>query len=49
MIYRAQGKLREAVEELKQVVELDQLTLESDRAALAQLQKVPPALVLWAG
>jgi Tfp pilus assembly protein PilF len=43
MIYRAQGKLREAVEELKQVVELDELmqspNLESDRAVLAQVQE----------
>jgi hypothetical protein len=43
MIYWDQGGLGEAVEELKQVVELDQLmqspNLESDRAMLAQVQE----------
>jgi hypothetical protein len=43
MLYRAQGKLREAVEELKQVVELNELVqspnLESDQAVLAQVQE----------
>jgi Tfp pilus assembly protein PilF len=43
MIYRAQGRLREAVEELKQVVALDEVVqspdLESDRAVLAQVQE----------
>jgi tetratricopeptide (TPR) repeat protein len=43
MIYRDQGKLREAVKELKQVVELDELVqspdLELHRAVLAQVQE----------
>jgi hypothetical protein len=43
MIYWDQGKRREAMEELKQVVQLDELVqspnLESDRAVLAQLQE----------
>ena len=43
MIYRSQGKLPEAVEELRKVVQLDEQThhpdLESDRAALAQVEQ----------
>ena len=43
MIYRDQGKLQSAVEELRQVVELDTLVqgpdLESDKAMLAQLEE----------
>jgi len=42
MIYRDQGKLREAVEELRQVVALDEQVhsrdLESDSAVLAQVE-----------
>jgi tetratricopeptide (TPR) repeat protein len=42
MIYRDQGKLRQAIEELRQVVALDEQVhspdLESDCAALAQVE-----------
>ena len=43
MIYRSGGRLEEAVEELRRVVELDELVshpdLESDRAMLAQVEQ----------
>ena len=43
MIYRAQGSLAEAVDELRQVVELDKLTqhpdLEADQKMLQQVEQ----------